>query len=47
MICKLNLPPIFKLYLSSINPTIDIKKPMDKMRLKFGLKLSNNIIENK
>ena len=28
-ICKLNLPPVFKWNLSSINPTIDIKKLKD------------------
>ena len=35
---------IFKWYLSSINPTIDIKKAVDNIKLKLLLKSSNNII---
>ena len=44
--CKLNFPPIFKLYLSSMNPTTDIKKLIDNIELILLSKLSNNMIEN-
>ena len=45
MTCKLNLPPTFKLNLSSINPTIHIKKAIDVIKFKFLSETLNKSME--
>ena len=42
MICKLNLPPVQKLYLSSINPTNVIKHEIDIIKFKCASIISKN-----
>ena len=46
-ICKLNLPPAFRVNLSSIKPTNAIKKPMLNIKSNVGVVLNIFILKRK